>query len=80
MLDALHVQGLAVASGDDPWKQQAVQTLQAKARGDVIEPERPRKASLEQLAAMGIGRDAGRRTQRWSIAAWLSCLARPFWN
>jgi hypothetical protein len=54
-LDALHTQALGLAAGDATWKQEAVAKLQAQARGEKAERERPRKASLDDLAAMGIG-------------------------
>lgn len=54
-LDALHARALATMSGDEPVKQEAVAKLQARARGEKAEAERPRKASADQLAQMGIG-------------------------
>ena len=54
-LGAMHAQALVMASGDEPVKQEAVQKLQARARGEAPERDRPRKASPDQLAAMGIG-------------------------
>jgi hypothetical protein len=55
MLGALHVQGLAQASGDHPAKQEAVAKLEARAMGHVIKPEKPQKPNVDQLAGMGIG-------------------------
>lgn len=55
MLGALHVQGLAQASGDSPAKQEAVAKLEARAMGHVVEQEKPQKPNVDQMAAMGIG-------------------------
>lgn len=55
MLDALQVQSLSMASGDEPAKQEQVAKLQARASGAVIKPEKPRKASVSELGDMGIG-------------------------
>jgi hypothetical protein len=55
MLDALHVQALAIAPADSAAKQEKVAKLQARARGEAIAPEKPRKASVNDLAGMGIG-------------------------
>lgn len=54
-LGALQVQALAIAPADSPAKQEQVAKLHALANGAEIEPEKPRKASVTDLAGMGIG-------------------------
>lgn len=54
-LDRLHTQALGLAAGDATWKQEAVAKLQAQARGEKPAAENPCKASMDDLAAMGIG-------------------------
>lgn len=55
MLDALHVQALAIAPADSAAKQEQVAKLQARAEGAEIAKEKPRKAGVSDLASMGIG-------------------------